>query len=113
MKNCIFCKIIKGEAPAEIIYENEDAIAFYGLHFSAPVHALVIPKKHIENIMDITEEDEKAIFQTHLAMKEVAKKLGVDQTGFRVITNTGEHGQQEVYHIHYHILGGRQLKWEM
>lgn len=111
--DCIFCKIINREAPAEIIYEDEYIISFYGLHFSAPVHALVVPKKHIENILDIKEEDEKIIYKIHQGLQKVAKILGVDKDGFRVITNTGVHGQQEVYHIHYHIIGGRQLRWEM
>ncbi|MBP3951732.1 HIT domain-containing protein [Halalkalibacter suaedae] len=110
---CVFCQVVNREEPAEIIYEDEDVIAFYGLHFSAPVHALVIPKKHIENIMDIKEGDEKIIYKIHLGLQEVAKILGVEEDGFRVITNTGKHGQQEVYHMHYHIIGGRQLKWEM
>jgi histidine triad (HIT) family protein len=110
---CIFCRIINREAPAEVIYEDDDVISFYGLHFSAPVHALIIPKKHIENILDITEKDEKILLKIHMGIQKVAKTLGVDKTGFRVITNTGSHGQQEVYHLHYHIIGGRQLKWEM
>ncbi|MFA9559502.1 histidine triad nucleotide-binding protein [Evansella sp. AB-rgal1] len=111
--NCIFCKIVNRETPAEIIYEDEYVISFYGLHFSAPVHALVIPKKHIDNIMDIKEDDEKIIYKIHHGIQEVAKILGVEKDGFRVITNTGQHGQQEVYHMHYHLIGGRQLKWEM
>lgn len=113
MKDCIFCKIIKREAPAEIIYENEHVICFCGLTSSAPVHVLVIPKKHIENIMDIGEDDGEIIVEIHKAFQVIAKKFGVDKSGFRVLTNTFEHGQQEVYHMHYHLLGGRQLKWDM
>ncbi|MCK0473247.1 HIT domain-containing protein [Halalkalibacter sp. APA_J-10(15)] len=110
---CIFCKIVNREAPAEMIYEDEDVMAFYGLHSSAPIHALVIPKKHIENIMDIKVGDERMIYNIHHGLQEVAKILGISSDGFRVITNTGKHGQQEIYHLHYHIIGGRQLKWEM
>lgn len=110
---CVFCEIVSGEKPADILYENKGAIAFYGLHFSAPAHAIIIPKKHIENVLDIVSGDSDAIFYTHLAIKEVAKILNIDNDGFRVITNTGKHGQQEVYHLHYHLIGGRQLNWEM
>lgn len=113
MDDCIFCKIVKREAPAEIIYENEHVICFYGLTFSAPVHILVIPKKHIENIMDIKEEDGIIIAEIHKTFQVLAKKFGIDKSGFRVLTNTFEHGGQEVYHMHYHLIGGRQLKWGM
>ncbi|MBW7476357.1 HIT domain-containing protein [Paenibacillus oenotherae] len=111
--DCIFCRIINREVSAEIIYEDEEVISFYGLHFSAPVHALVIPKKHIDSIMDIGEADGHIVFRLHLAFQTVARILGVENTGFRVITNTGVHGQQEVHHLHYHLIGGRQLEWEM
>ncbi|WP_078552001.1 histidine triad nucleotide-binding protein [Bacillus alkalicellulosilyticus] len=111
--DCIFCKIVNREAPADIIYEDEQVISFYGLHFSAPVHALVIPKKHIMNVMDIQEDDERIVYKIHQGIQEVAKILGVENDGFRVITNTGQHGQQEINHLHYHIIGGRQLKWDM
>ncbi|RED66128.1 HIT domain-containing protein [Cohnella lupini] len=111
--SCIFFRIIAREEPAEIIYEDDDVISFYGLHDMAPVHALVIPKKHIENIMDIEDHDESIIFKCHIGIKNVARKLGVDQAGFRIITNTGKHGQQEIYHLHYHLIGGRELTWQM
>ncbi|NEW04892.1 HIT domain-containing protein [Paenibacillus sp. SYP-B3998] len=110
--SCVFCRIIKREEPAEIIYEDEYVISFYGLHSVTNAHVLVVPKKHIENVLDIEEVDEKYIIKVYLAIKEVAKQLGISETGFRVVTNIGEHGQQEVYHIHYHVIGGRQLKWE-
>ena len=113
MKDCIFCKIIKKEVPAEIIYENEHVISFYGLTSIADVHVLIVPKKHIENIMDVKEEDGIIIAEIHKAFQVIAKKFGIDKSGFRVLTNTGKHGQQEVYHMHYHLVGGRQLKWDM
>lgn len=113
MSQCVFCEIVEGKREAKILYENEYVMAFYGLHFMADVHVLVIPKKHIENIMDISDEDDQIIAEIHKAIKVIAKKFGVDETGFRVITNTGKDGQQEVYHMHYHVIGGRQLKWEM
>lgn len=113
MEDCIFCKIIKREAPAKIIFENEHVISFYGLHFTTNAHVLVVPKKHIVNVMDIQPEDAHIIAEIHFAIQEVAKLLGIDESGFRVITNTNKHGQQEVFHMHYHLIGGRQLKWDM
>lgn len=113
MMSCIFCKIINREAPAEIIFENEHVISFYGLSSFTKAHVLVVPKKHIVNVMDIQPEDGHIIAEIHQAIKVIAKDLKIDQSGFRVITNTGQHGGQEVYHMHYHLVGGRQLKWDM
>jgi histidine triad (HIT) family protein len=105
--------MIKREAPANIIYENEYVICFYGLHSFTDAHVLVVPKKHIVNIMDIEREDGPIIAEIHFAIKEIAKQLGIDESGFRVITNTNKEGGQEVFHMHYHLVGGRQLKWDM
>ncbi|MFC4777351.1 histidine triad nucleotide-binding protein [Paenibacillus sp. GCM10023252] len=113
MSSCVFCNIVSREVPADIIYEDTDVLAFYGLHFMAPVHALVIPKKHIESIMDIKDEDQSAIYRCHVSIQQVAKKLGIAESGFRVITNIGKDGQQEVPHLHYHVIGGRELSWHM
>lgn len=110
---CIFCKIIAGEIPSKKVYEDEHVLAFHDINPIAPVHALVIPKKHITNVLEIGEEDSTALFHIHKGIQEVAKTLGVAETGFRVITNTGTHGQQTVFHIHYHVVGGRQLTWDM
>lgn len=113
MTDCIFCKIINREEPAEIIYENDYVISFYGLHSFTRAHVLVVPKKHIVNIMDLNPEDGPIIAEIHFAIKEIAKQLDIDESGFRVITNTNKEGGQEVYHMHYHLVGGRQLKWDM
>lgn len=113
MEECIFCKIINRQAPAEIIYETDDVIAFYGLHSFTRAHVLVVPKKHIVNIMDLKPEDAKVIANIHFAIQELAKKLEVDESGFRVITNTNKEGGQDVFHMHYHLVGGRQLKWDI
>lgn len=110
--SCVFCEIIDRQEPATIIYEDDHVISFYGLDSVTKAHVLVVPKKHIENILDIKDEDEKYIFKVHQGIQKVAKILKIDKSGFRVITNTGAHGQQEIYHIHYHVIGGRQLKWE-
>ncbi len=109
MENCVFCKIIKKEIPAEIVYEDEEIMAFKDINPAAPVHILVIPKKHIEKLTDITTEDEMLIGKIYTAINKIAEKIGVSQNGFRVIANCGENGGQVVKHIHFHILGGKKL----
>ena len=111
--DCIFCKIIAGEIPSKKIYEDEHVLAFHDINPIAPVHALVIPKKHITNVLAIGEDDAQTLLHIHQGIQKTAQALGVAESGFRVITNTGEHGQQTVFHIHYHVIGGRQLKWDM
>lgn len=111
--DCIFCKIIKGEIPSKKVYEDEHVVSFHDISPIAPVHILTIPKKHISSLMDIKEEDKDLIGHIHLALQKVAREMGVEKEGFRVISNTGEHGQQTVFHIHYHLIGGRQLEWKM
>ncbi|GAB7386271.1 histidine triad nucleotide-binding protein [Bacillaceae bacterium] len=111
--DCIFCKIVKGEVPSKKVYEDEHVLAFHDINPIAPIHVLAIPKKHIVSVLDINEEDKELIGHLHLALQKVAKELGVDKSGFRVITNTGPHGQQTVFHLHYHLIGGRQLQWTM
>jgi histidine triad (HIT) family protein len=111
--DCIFCKIVKGELPAKKVYEDEHVVAFHDINPVAPVHVLAIPKKHITSLLDIQPEDKELIGHLHLSLQKVAAEMGVQESGFRVITNTGQHGQQTVFHIHYHLIGGRQLEWKM
>lgn len=111
--DCIFCNIIAGDIPSKKVFENEDVYAFNDINPIAPVHVLVIPKKHIPSVMGIQEEDQALIGKLHLAVQQVARETGVDQEGFRVVTNIGDHGQQTVHHLHYHVIGGRQLNWTM
>ena len=109
MNDCIFCKIANKEIPSTIVYENDYVIAFDDLHPVAPVHTLVVPKKHISNIMELQDGDMQYIAEIHKAIQEVAKIKGVDKTGFRVITNYGEDGGQTILHLHYHVVGGKHL----
>lgn len=111
MAECLFCKIVAGEIPSEKVFENEEAFAFRDIHPQAPVHVLVIPKRHIASAQLITQEDAHTLGMLHSAIAEVAAQEGVAQTGYRIISNVGVHGQQTVSHLHYHILGGRQLEW--
>ena len=107
----IFSKIINKEIHADILFENDKILAFRDISPQAPVHFLVIPKKEIRTINDINEEDKSLIGELFIVAKEIAKKEGISEKGFRTIFNCNEHGGQTVYHIHLHVLGGRQLEW--
>jgi histidine triad (HIT) family protein len=103
---------VKGEVPSKKVYENDHVVAFRDISPVAPVHVLVIPKKHIASVLDIQNADKELIGEIHLAVQEVAKLTGVAENGFRVVTNVGQHGQQTVQHLHYHVIGGKQLEWK-
>ena len=105
--NCIFCKIVNKEIPSKIVYEDEKVLAFNDINPIAPVHILVIPKKHYASFMELTDDD--LIIHIDNVIKKIAVEKGLDKEGFRVITNIGENGGQEVKHLHYHILGGTKL----
>ncbi len=107
--DCIFCKIARGEIPAKTVLEDEHLIAFDDIAPLAPVHTLVIPKKHIANMGDADDEDRELLGRLMLAARDVARKKGVDESGFRLIANTRSDGGQEVYHLHVHVIGGRPL----
>ena len=106
-ENCIFCKIVKGEIPSDKVYEDENILAFNDINPAAPIHVLVIPKKHVENILKV--EDKSMLNEVLEGIKEVAKKLGIEENGFRVITNCGKDAGQEVMHLHFHVLAGEKL----
>ena len=108
MDNCLFCKIIKGEIPSNKVYEDEEILAFKDINPIAPVHILVIPKKHIASAKDITVEDEALIGRMFTVINQIADELKLDN-GYRIINNCGEDGRQEVMHLHFHLLGGRKL----
>ena len=99
MEDCIFCKIIKGEIPSTKIYEDENVLAFKDINPAAPIHILVVPKQHIENVLEINEENKEIASNIFLAINKIAKQLGIDQNGFRVITNCGKDAGQEVMHL--------------
>lgn len=109
MEDCIFCKIIKKEIPSEIVYEDEEIIAFKDINPAAPIHILVIPKKHISSIIEIKKEDEAIIGKIYSVINKIAEDIGIKEKGFRVILNCGEDGGQEVKHIHFHLLAGKKL----
>jgi len=107
--NCLFCKIIRGEIPAETLYEDDDILAFRDIAPQAPVHFLVIPKKHIRGPADIGSEDEQLLGKIMRVGGELAQKEGIEH--YRVVFNNGEQAGQTVFHIHMHILGGRDMSW--
>lgn len=109
MGNCIFCKIINKEIPSTILYEDDKVIAFKDISPEAPVHVLIVPKKHIQTILDVEAEDAGYLIEIHIAAVKIAKELGIDKNGFRLINNCGSDGGQSVLHLHYHLIGGRKL----
>lgn len=109
MEDCIFCKIIRKEIPSTIIYEDEKVIAFNDVNPAAPIHILVVPKKHIETLLDVSEEDNELISYIYQIINKIAKEKGFANNGFRVIVNCGKDSGQEVMHIHFHVLGGKKL----
>nr|WP_307774938.1 histidine triad nucleotide-binding protein [uncultured Cetobacterium sp.] len=105
----IFTKIINKEIPANIVFENEKVIAFKDINPQAPVHILVVPKIEIPTLNDISKEDSEYIMEMYMAIKEITKDLGISEDGYRIITNCNKFGGQEVFHLHFHILGGQPL----
>lgn len=109
MEDCIFCKIKNGEIPSEKVYEDEEILAFKDINPAAPIHVLVIPKKHIESLAKMEDGDEKIISKIYKVINEIAEKQGFKENGYRVIVNCGKDGGQEVEHLHFHLLAGKQL----
>ncbi len=106
---CVFCKIVKGEIPAKVVYEDEKVMAFHDINPQAPVHVLVIPKEHIPTVNDLKEERKELIGHIFTVIKEIAKELGIAESGYRVLVNCNRDGGQEIYHLHFHLLGGAPL----
>ncbi len=106
---CLFCKIINKEIPSNIVAEDNNCLAFHDINPKAPVHVLVIPKQHIESFNEVSAQ---TMGEITLFTQQVAKELGINKSGYRLITNIGENGGQEVKHLHFHLLGGAKLKWE-
>jgi histidine triad (HIT) family protein len=107
--NCLFCKICRGEIPADTLYEDDDVLAFRDISPQSPVHFLVIPKKHLHGPADVSEDDEQLIGKMMRIGNQVAQQKGIEQ--YRVVFNNGEQAGQTVFHIHMHILGGRNMTW--
>ena len=106
---CIFCEIIAGNIPGKNVYEDDEILAFRDINPVAPVHILVIPKKHINSLVELNKEDELIVGKIYTVINKIAKQEKIDKKGFRVVVNCGEDGMQEVKHLHFHLLGGKKL----
>jgi len=109
MSDCLFCKIINKEIPSTAVYEDDKVYAFKDINPAAPVHILIVPKKHIANVNEINETNSDCLIDIHIAAQKIAKQLGIAEKGFRLINNCGSDGGQTIFHLHYHILGGKDL----
>ncbi|GLI53823.1 histidine triad nucleotide-binding protein [Thermodesulfovibrio yellowstonii] len=109
--NCIFCKIVRKEIPSKILYEDDLVLAFEDIAPQAPIHILVIPKKHYSTVLDINENDKELIGHIFMVINKIVKQKGIDEKGFRVVMNCNSQGGQTVFHVHFHILAGRQMHW--
>lgn len=109
MDDCIFCKIVKGEIPSEKVYEDEKVLAFKDINPVTPIHVLIIPKKHFKDVLDVKEEDKEIIADLFQSINKIAKTLGIEKNGFRIVNNCREDAGQEVMHLHFHLLAGKKL----
>lgn len=109
MEECVFCKIAGGAIPCEKVYENEDVLAFRDIHPAAPTHVVIIPKKHYPTLNDIPKGEMGILSKIYSAVQEVAKMTNVERTGYRTVVNTNRGAGQVVFHVHFHLLGGRPL----
>lgn len=109
MENCLFCKIVSGDVPSQKVYEDEEILAFNDINPIAPIHILVIPKKHITSLAHMQNGDEELVGKIYKVINVIAKEKGFKEDGYRVIVNCGENGGQEVMHLHFHVLAGTKL----
>jgi len=109
VSDCIFCKIVSGQIPSQRVYEDDQVLAIRDINPQAPVHVLILPKQHIVSVMELT--DSRLLGRMTVAAAQVAKREGIAERGFRLVTNTGPDGGQAVPHLHFHLLGGRQMGW--
>ena len=106
---CVFCKIVNKEIPAKVVYEDDKVMAFHDINPQAPIHILVIPKEHIPTVNDLEEKHKELIGHIFMVIKEIAKEMGIAESGYRVLVNCNRDGGQEIYHLHFHLLGGAPL----
>lgn len=111
MADCLFCKIADGEIPAKIVFQDEKAVAFEDINPNAPTHVIIIPRKHIPTVLDLTEEDQEIIGYLHIVANKVAADRSLTEDGFRLVTNCKRSAGQEIFHLHIHMLGGREFGW--
>ena len=107
--DCIFCKIVSGEIPSDIVYQDKELIAFRDIHPVAPTHVLIIPRKHIPSLAELSKEDSSLVENMINTANQLAKREGISEKGYRLVINSGKQGGQLVPHLHMHLIGGRQL----
>jgi histidine triad (HIT) family protein len=108
---CLFCRIVRREIPADVIHETDELVAFRDIHPQAPVHVLVIPKRHIPTLNDLTPADGGLVGELVLAAAELARREGIAEAGYRTVVNCNAGAGQSVFHVHLHLLGGRDMRW--
>jgi histidine triad (HIT) family protein len=108
---CVFCDIVSGEAPAEVVHETDTVLAFRDINPQAPVHLLLIPKEHLISVRELADRHGPVLVDLFRAATHLAKAEGVDRSGWRLVTNVGAGAGQSVYHLHFHLLGGRPMRW--
>jgi histidine triad (HIT) family protein len=111
MSECLFCRIAAGEIPAKIVFNDEKVVAFEDIKPQAPIHIIIIPRKHIPTILDLDEEDRELVGHMHLVANQIAAEKSLTQDGFRLVTNCKKSAGQEIFHLHIHMLGGRAFGW--
>ena len=109
--DCLFCRIASGEIPSDVVAEGDSWLAFRDIQPQAPTHVLVIPRRHVESVAELSDDDRSLIAELVLAASEVASQEGITESGFRIVTNVGERAGQSVFHLHLHVLGGRRMRW--
>lgn len=109
--DCLFCKIVNKEIDSDIIYEDDKVVAFNDINPQAPIHVLIVPRIHIDTINDVTEEHNELLGHIINTSKQLAKEIGIDESGYRILFNCNRGAGQAVFHIHLHLLGGRQMTW--
>ena len=111
MKQCIFCRVIEHTSPAKIVFEDDEIVAFEDVHPQAPVHILVVPRKHLASLEDATRDDAPLLGRMHIVATQLARERGLETRGYRTVFNTGSGAGQSVFHLHLHLLGGRLFHW--
>jgi histidine triad (HIT) family protein len=109
--SCLFCEIVAGRIPAKVAYQDDDVLAFHDINPQGPVHVLVVPKRHVTSLLELTPGDDEMVGQLVRKARDLAASLGLGERGFRLVFNCGEDAGYSVYHIHLHLVGGRTLAW--
>lgn len=111
MSDCIFCKIIDRKIPSKVVHEDDDTFAFEDINPQAPTHVLVIPKRHVPTVSDLAPADDALVGKLHRVAAKLARERGIAEGGYRIVLNTNRDAGQTVFHVHLHLLGGRQMQW--